>query len=166
MCSPRPYRRFSYSFRPRGESATFLFATMILMHPDNKIVSFAAVGNSPPFLTNLPFHDFPNYFNQESWFTMLQFWENHEKAGLSKMGMSCRRLTRKVHFGLSTLPKSLLFLLSPNLSECSCLLFHASLYLQNLRLGGVTFRAVCSVQTNTERIEKKCVQLAGLITHV
>ena len=23
LCSPRPYRRFSYSFRPRGESATF-----------------------------------------------------------------------------------------------------------------------------------------------
>ena len=29
LCSPRPYRRFSYSFRPRGESATFLFATML-----------------------------------------------------------------------------------------------------------------------------------------
>jgi hypothetical protein len=24
-----------------------------------------AVGNSPPFLTNLPFHDFPKYFNHE-----------------------------------------------------------------------------------------------------
>ena len=44
------------------------------MHPDNKIVSFvvitvkykndlkAAVGNSPPFLTNLPFHDFSQLF--------------------------------------------------------------------------------------------------------
>jgi hypothetical protein len=31
----------------------------------------AAVGNSSPFLTNLPFHDFPNYFNHESWFTIL-----------------------------------------------------------------------------------------------
>ena len=26
--NPHPYLRFSYSFRPRGESATFLFATM------------------------------------------------------------------------------------------------------------------------------------------
>ena len=25
----------------------------------------AAVGNSPPFLTNLPFHDFSNYFNHD-----------------------------------------------------------------------------------------------------
>jgi hypothetical protein len=33
--------------------------------------SKAAVGNSSPFLTNLPFHDFPNYFNHESWFTFL-----------------------------------------------------------------------------------------------
>jgi len=24
-----------------------------------------AVGNSPPFLTNLPFHDFPKYFNHD-----------------------------------------------------------------------------------------------------
>jgi len=24
-----------------------------------------AVGNSRPFLTNLPFHDFPNYFNHD-----------------------------------------------------------------------------------------------------
>ena len=31
----------------------------------------AAVGNSSPFWTNLPFHDFPNYFNHESWFTIL-----------------------------------------------------------------------------------------------
>jgi len=30
-----------------------------------------AVGNSSPFLTNLPFHDFANYFNHESWFTFL-----------------------------------------------------------------------------------------------
>jgi len=30
-----------------------------------------AVGNSSPFLTNLPFHDFSNYFNHESWFTFL-----------------------------------------------------------------------------------------------
>jgi len=30
------------------------------------------VGNSPPFLTpNLPFHDFPKYFDHESWFTVL-----------------------------------------------------------------------------------------------
>ena len=32
LCSPHPYLRFSYSFRPRGESATFLFATMVLTH--------------------------------------------------------------------------------------------------------------------------------------
>jgi len=25
----------------------------------------SAVGNSPPFLTNLPFHDFPKYFNHD-----------------------------------------------------------------------------------------------------
>jgi len=31
----------------------------------------AAVGNSPPFLTNLPFQDFPKYFNHDSWFTVL-----------------------------------------------------------------------------------------------
>ena len=28
LCSPHPYLRFSYSFQPRAESATFLFATM------------------------------------------------------------------------------------------------------------------------------------------
>ena len=25
----------------------------------------------PPFLTNLPFHDFPKYFNHYWWFTVL-----------------------------------------------------------------------------------------------
>jgi len=30
MCSPHRYLRFSYSFRPRGESATFLFATVFV----------------------------------------------------------------------------------------------------------------------------------------
>ena len=30
--NPHPYLRFSYSFRPRGESATFLFATMFGRH--------------------------------------------------------------------------------------------------------------------------------------
>ena len=29
LCSPHPYLRFSYSFRPMGESATFLFATQV-----------------------------------------------------------------------------------------------------------------------------------------
>ena len=29
MWEPHPYLRFSYSFRPRGESATFLFATIV-----------------------------------------------------------------------------------------------------------------------------------------
>jgi len=42
-------------------------------------------------LTNLPFHDFPKYFNHDSWFTV---WENREKAGLSKTGMSCRLLVQ------------------------------------------------------------------------
>ena len=29
LCSLHPYLRFSYPFRPRPESATFLFATMV-----------------------------------------------------------------------------------------------------------------------------------------
>ena len=134
LCSLHPYLRFSYPFRPRPESATFLFATMaiscfvifwprvtkygtppsnrigrcaiscfVILWPrvtkqniarlslesnrsvcdivfcdfwprkQNKIShaalesnrSVSAVGNSPPFLTNLPFHDFSNYFNHD-----------------------------------------------------------------------------------------------------
>jgi len=30
LCSPHPYLRFSYAFRPMPEGATFLFATMVL----------------------------------------------------------------------------------------------------------------------------------------
>ena len=46
-----------------------------------------------PVLTNLPFHDFPNYFNHESTISGSTFWENREKAGfVKKRGVSCRRL--------------------------------------------------------------------------
>jgi len=51
---------------------------------------FPAVGNSSPFLTQTClFTIFPNI---STTIRGSQFWENHEKAGLSKTGMSCRRL--------------------------------------------------------------------------
>jgi len=35
------------------------------MCDDHLYASQTAVGNSPPFLTNLPFHEFPKYFNHD-----------------------------------------------------------------------------------------------------
>ena len=62
------------------------FATIeaTVMLPKTKILILdQPSATHPHFLTNLPFRDFPNYFNHESWFTI---WENSEKAGLSKWG--------------------------------------------------------------------------------
>jgi hypothetical protein len=47
-------------FAPTQPSRRQLTAVSSISHPPNP-----AVGNSPPFLTNLPFHDFPKYFNHD-----------------------------------------------------------------------------------------------------
>jgi hypothetical protein len=54
------------------------------------MVSKPAVGNSSAFLTNLPFHDFSQ--KGEPRLVVEIIGKNREKAGLSKMRMSCRRL--------------------------------------------------------------------------
>jgi hypothetical protein len=86
-------------------------------------ISKEALFKSVSFLTNLPFHDFPNI---SSTTRGSQFWENREKAGLSKTAMSCRRLV-STRFGLRTSEKC--FLRNPDFFFCQSF--------QNIRLGSI-----------------------------
>ena len=106
-CEPPPL--------PRGSSSVWVVPSLK-----------PAVGNSSPFLTNLPFHDFPNYFNHESWFTILC--SPNEDFGPSK-NMWVRAFVSTFHtpsalFGLRVMKNALPTYLST---------------VQNLRLGSIKF---------------------------
>ncbi len=73
----RIFARWVYPYTNARDDMTMRF----FFFQSNAFVS--AVGNSPPFLTNLPFHDFPKHFNHSSWF---QISGNSWKCGFVKNG--------------------------------------------------------------------------------
>jgi hypothetical protein len=74
LCSPHPYLRFSYSFHPRGESATFLFATaglgraftmhLAMFRSPNQVLT---PSQSTSKRRSWPFVPFSKIFVWESW---------------------------------------------------------------------------------------------------